>query len=102
MNAIKKYLDKVIEKIDSGEKVLVNVGDFGEEKNALGESNRIIVIHTLYISKDKPISHQMNFLFNNKQEVDDLTFQLKQATSAYFEEKMAPADLQKFKNLFDF
>lgn len=102
MKTEEKYMDRVNDVMESGGKVLVTVGDFGEDVNAVGDINTRVVINTIFITEDKPLGHSTNFLFQKKEDNDFFLMRLKDVATSYFESEMSPNDLQKFRNLFNF
>lgn len=96
-----KIIDKIKKYIDNNQKVMVTVGNFGEQQNALSDTNSVIVIHCVFIPQNERMSSSSNFVFADTQEVTDLLTEIKDIVYPfYFESVISPEEYQKFKNLF--
>lgn len=97
------YLSKLLEKIksflDDNGKVLVTVGDFGEEHDA--KINRRVVIHCVYISKSDRMHHSTLLLLDSPDKVAGILKSIKQLVSPfYFISDISDDNFLEFEELF--
>lgn len=92
LEEIKSYLD------DNG-KVLVTVGDFGEEQDV--RINRHVVIHCVYISKRDRMRFRTTILSDSPDKVADILKSIKKLVSPfYFISDISNNDAHDFEELF--
>lgn len=99
LSKIEDLLEKIKSCLDDNGKVLVTVGDFGEEQNA--KINRHVVIHCVYISKSDRMHSSTNDLLDSPDKVADILKSIKQLVSPfYFISDISNDDALEFEELF--
>lgn len=99
MSKIEDLLEKIKSCLDDNGKVLVTVGDFGEEQDA--RINRLVVIHCVYISKRDRMRSSTNILLDSPDKVADILKSIKQLVSPfYFISDISNSDALDFEELF--
>lgn len=99
MSKIEDLLEKIKSCLDDNGKVLVTVGDFGEEQNA--RINRYVVIHCVYISKSDRMRFSTNILLDSPDKVADILKSIKQLVRPfYFISDISNDDALEFVELF--
>lgn len=99
MSKIEDLLENIKSCLDDNGKVLVTVGDLGEEQTA--KNNRRVIIHCVYISKSDRMHSSTNDLLDSPDKVADILKSIKQLVSPfYFISDISNNDALDFEELF--